>query len=524
MKETRTTNTIFNFISSMGTQFITIIMQFIVRTVFINTLGASYLGIDGLFSNILSMLSLAELGVGGAILFKLYTPIAKKDNRRISILINFYKQVYFIIGIVITVIGFFLIPFLPLLIKDYNQFSVLGINLILIYVIYLLESASSYLFFAYKSALIRADQKEYLLNVINFTSKIIFSILQIITLVLLKNFVIYVIISVVQVIFQNVIGALLANKMYPYIKEKSKDKIEKSEIKDILKDCTAIFLYKINGVIINSTDYIVISAFLGISMVGMYSNYYIFYTSISAFIGRIYSSVSNSLGNLHVYNEYNTEYKIFKSINLISVILGATGGIGILCVADEFIENWIGSNWIISQPFSLLMGIEIYTLSIRNFIGNYRNAMGLFQQAKYRPIIAAIINIIVSVLLVRVCGIYGVLIGTIVADWTTFMWYDPLIIHKYGLKNKFATKFYYLRNLKYIITAIIAGAISLVICNNVLTGLGWISIIFHAIVCIIIVPLSFVLVSLHTEEENYLLDKIKEIFLKIKNRRKRVSE
>ena len=510
-KNSRTKNTIYNFITSIGGQIITIIMQFVVRTVFIQTLGKSYLGINGLFSNILSMLSLAELGVGNAILFKLYKPLAEKNEKRINILIKFYKKVYTIIGITVAVIGVCLIPFLHLMVKDYDKLSVLGINAVLIYSIYLFQSISSYLFFAYKSAIVKADQKEYVLNIVSYAFTIATSILQIILLKTIKNFELYVIVLVISTILQNTVNAHIANKLYPCIKEKTNEKISKEEIKDIFKDCFAILLYKINGVVLKATDNIIISSILGLEMVGVYSNYYILYTTINTIFNKVFDSVVHSLGNLHASKDINHEYKIFKTVNLIAIILGATAGIGIFTVSNNFINVWLGEEWVLKQPFSLLMGIEVYTLVNRQYLSKYRNAMGLFQQAKYRPLFGMIINLIVSIILVKYWGICGVLVGTIVADWTTLMWFDPLIIHKYGFENKFSLKKFYLRNTNYVIITVVLGAVLMLLTNNIFINHGWFTVIFHSIICGITVPIVFMIIYKNNEE----FENIKKILNKI---------
>lgn len=517
-KNSRTINTMYNFVSSIGGQFITILMQFVVRTIFIQTLGKSYLGINGLFSNILSMLSLAELGVGNAILFKLYEPLAKNDKKRVNILMKFYKKVYTLIGVVVALIGFVLIPFLPMLINDYGKLDALGINAIFIYILYLLQSISSYLFWAYKSAIVKADQKEYILNFVTYSFTIITSIVQIILLITLKNFEIYVVVLVLSIIAQNFVNALIANEMYPYIREKETEKMGLIEIKDIIKDCAAIFLYRLNGVVLKATDNIIISFFLGLEMVGIYSNYYILYTTINTIFSKVFDSVSHSLGNLHTVHNYGHEHRILRTINFIAVILGATAGIGIFCVADEFVNMWIGKTWTIAQPFALLMGIEVYSLAIRVFLSKYRSAMGLFQQAKYRPLFGMIINLIVSVLLVKKLGICGVLIGTIVADWTTIMWYDPYIIYKYGLEKKFSIKYYYLRNIKYILAVAVIAMCEYFICSNILINNGWISVIVHSILCGVTVPVFLILLFYKNGEVRQLKKLKGKILNKLKKR------
>lgn len=507
----RTTNTIYNFTSSIGGQFITIVMQFIVRTVFIHTLGKSYLGINGLFSNILSMLSLAEFGVGSAILYKLYDPIAKNDHKRIALLMKFYKKVYRVIGIAVALIGVLLIPFLPKLISDYDKLTSLNINAVFIFCLYLLKSVSTYLFFAYKSAIIKADQKEYLLNIISYGFTIALGIAQIFLLTVTKNFNYYVISMVIQVIAQNIVCAKLSDKLYPYINEKTNERISNNEIKEIFKDCGAIFLYKLNGVVLKATDNIVLSAFVGLDIVALYSNYYVFYTTIQTLFSKIYNAVSHSLGNLHTGNNIKHEYEVFETVILISVILGGTAGVGIAVCADEMVNNWIGNDWVIPQPFSLLMGIEVYTMSIRYALTKYRNTMGLFQQAKFRPLVGMLINLVVSIWLVNYWGICGVLIGTIVADWSTFMWFDPLIIHKYGFNDYQSVNRYFLKCIQYVAAVSLVLLADYYICSKFLTGYGWISAFLHAGICAITVPVALIVISLKTYEGKYILGMLKKV-------------
>lgn len=237
--EARVKNTVRNFISSIGGQFITIFMHFAVRTVFIQTLGKSYLGISGLFANILSMLSLAELGIGSAITYKLYEPIASNDQQRIASLMSFYKIVYRFIGIVVTIIGIALIPFLPKIINDYDKLQSLDLSVAFIFALYLFDSVSSYLFFAYKSALVRADQKEYRINIIDYFFSFVAGIGQIVCLFLFENYVIYVLVTIAKTILQNLLVARMVDKNYPYIKNRVSEKVDADEAKGIFRDCGA---------------------------------------------------------------------------------------------------------------------------------------------------------------------------------------------------------------------------------------------------------------------------------------------
>ena len=514
----RTTSTLFNFTSSIGGQLLTILMHFIVRTVFINTLGKSYLGISGLFSNILQMLSLAEFGVGSAIIYKLYEPLANRDTKRIAVLMKFYKTVYRFIGLAVTVLGVTLIPFLPKLVKDYDKLETLHINAVFIFLLYLMKTVSSYLFFAYKSSIIKADQKQYLTNIISYFFTLGATILQIISLIVLRNFTIYIVIMIIQIISENIVCALLADRMYPFINDRNIESLPKEEVREIFKDCEAIFLYKLNGVVLKATDNLVLSVFLGFEMVGVYSNYYVLYTTLNTLFNQIFNSVSHSLGNMHASESEEKQYKVFKSTFLITAILGGTAGVGIYAVADELILAWIGDEWVIPQPFALLMGLELFTLAFRLSISKFRTTMGLFQQAKYRPVAGMIINLVVSAALVNVLGVVGVLAGTIVADWTTTMWFDPIIIHKYGYKNKFPVSNYFLKLFKYLLISCLVGGIAYTICTHFFVGHGWFSVIIHSAIVGVITPVALIASAYGTEEGAYVLKMIANFMNRILRR------
>ena len=488
----------------MGGQMLAIVLQFVTRTVFIHTLGREYLGIGGLFNNILSMLSLAEFGVGSAIIFKLYEPIARNDHQRIKALMDFYKIVYRMIGVVIAVLGVVLIPFLPVLIRDYDKLEQMRINVVFIYLLYLLKSVATYLFFAYKGSLIRAHQKEYILNLVNYVLMLALTVVQVVTLILFRNYTLYLFLALSEIVLENLVGALIADRMYPYLKEPVTEQIDRKELIDIVKDCSALFLYRMNGVVLKATDNIVISMFLGIGAVGLYSNYVIFYTTLNSLFAKVYNSISHGLGNLHTVHDSNREYRVFKSVNLITAIIGGTAGVGLFVVADEFVRIWVGSDWVIPQPFSLLLGLEVYTLAVRQELSKYRNSMGLFQQAKYRPVASMIINLIVSVALVQSLGITGVLIGTVAADWLTLMWFDPIIIHKYGFKEPGLTKGYFYRLLVYTLEVAVIGAIDWLICSHVFVGYGWFSVAAHALICGCSVPVFILALSSGSEEGKYV--------------------
>lgn len=439
----RTDNSIKNMATSSFGELLSILLKFVTRSVFISALGTQYLGISGLFTNILSMLALTELGIGSAITFNLYKPIAMKDEKKLSSLMWFYKGTYRVIGLTVALLGFAILPFLPYIIKD--DLGLININLI--FLIYLMQSVSSYLFFAYKGALIKAHQKEYTITVLGYYFSIGTSVVQIVLLQVFQNFTLYVFTVVMSTILRNLVVAYKANRMYPYIRKKPEEKLDRSEGVKIFKDSLAIMIYRVNAVVLNATDNIVLSKFIGLSIVGVYSNYLLIFTTIKLFLAKFYQGITASLGNLHASENPEREYAIFKVLNFFTIYIHGIAATGTFVVANAFMTAWIGEEFTLSQLFVLLLSMEIYISGLQKNLATFRTTMGLFQQAKYRPIFSIIINLVLSIYLVQHIGIYGVLIGTIVANMTTVMWFDPLVIYKHGFHRSVLP--YYWANVKY---------------------------------------------------------------------------
>ena len=517
-KKSRITYSIINLMSSMGLQLFSTILKFAVRTVFIHTLGKEYLGINGLFSDILTMLSLTELGFDTAINFKLYKPLADNDEKRIRILMKFYKQAYRAVGIVILLLGIALIPLLPKLIKDYDSLSVLGINAVVIFLLHIFSTVSSYLFFAYRSAIIKADQKKYILDIVDIVIEIVNSIAKIVVLVFLKDFTLYTATVIFFTIIKNFINAVISQKFYPYVFQKEKESISKEEFHGLIKDCGALFVYKINGVVLKATDNMVLSTFIGLAIVGMYSNYLLVFTTLRTFLYKIYTSVKASAGNLFATASMETKYNFFQTINYLTVVLYGTAAVGISVCLNELIEVWAGEEYVIAQPFSILIGIELLFYGLMNNLGQIRNITGAFRQMWFRPILGAIINIITSVILVQICGIYGVIIGTITATILTNFLVDPMVIHKYSFKNYKPVSEYYKKNIMYFVILVLVGALDMFICNHLLVGYGWLSVISHAFIVVVTVPGVYIVFYRKTQECQYLLRISGSVMKKVKVR------
>ena len=503
-QRSRTENSIINSAMSIVTQVLTVVLNFAVKTVFIKMLNDEYLGVNGLFTNIITMLSLADLGIGIAIPYSLYKPLAKKDEHKINVLMNFYKKVYTIIGIAVLLIGLSLTPFLGLIIKDIPKNVP---HLSLIYILFVIHSASSY-FFVYKKFLIDSDQKGYITSRIIFTFSTLLSIIQIILLITTKNYILFLLSSIILVIIQNIYISSKANKLYPFIKNKTDEKLEKEDMEGIKKNVSSLFIYKVGTVIMNGTDNIIISKFIGLIIVGFYSNYVLIINSITTVLNQIFNAITSSIGNLVVTTNKKRSKEVYDNLNFANFWLYALFGVCIIVLINPFINIWIGKKYVMGFSIVFLLVLNFYVLGMQSVTNSFRNAYGLFWIAKYRPIIMVIINIVISVVLVQFIGIEGVLIGTLISRLVTTAWLDPYIVHKYGFE--ISPKSYYIDYLKYLvifiaISIILNYFVSMVAINNIFI------LILIAILVVISVNVILVLLFFKTSEFNYFYDKIKKI-------------
>jgi O-antigen/teichoic acid export membrane protein len=419
----RTKNSIKNVIFSLGNQLVVLGLSFVNRTVFIYVLGVNYLGISGLFSDILSMLSLADLGFGVALTYSMYKPLAKHDYKRLAGLTNLYKQVYSIIAVAVSFIGISLIPFLKYIVRlDHNI-----PNLNLYYLLFLANTVASYLV-VYKTSILTADQKDYILQ----KYRSIFSILQTIFVTLFlwvtKNYTIYLIIQVLFTYLQNFYCSYIAEKHYPFIKQKVK--LPFKEVRQIFKNLYSVFLYKISGVLLNATDNTLISVLVGTKMVGFYSNYSMITLNATNLINTVFYSLTASLGNLVVKEKAHRRYEVFKMMQSVSIILSSICVSGFALLIQDFIRIWIGKGFVLNELTLIAIICNFYLGIVLLPIWVFREATGLYQQTKYVMVLTAIINLILSIILGKIIGIAGVLFASAIARLTTYFWYEPVLLFK----------------------------------------------------------------------------------------------
>ncbi len=505
-KESRTKNSIRNSSISIITQVLTIIMDFVVKTIFIYILGSEYLGINGLFSNIITLLSLADLGIGVAIPYSLYKPLADGDTKKISVLMKFYRNVYNIIGCIVLIVGISLTPFLPFIVKDMPDIN----GIYFIYDLFVIHSALTY-FFVYKKFLIDSDQKGYITANITFISSLLLNITRVILLILTKNFIIYLLCSIIFVLIQNIWISKKADKLYPFINEKTDDVISKADKNEIITNVKALLIYKIGTVVTLGTDNIVISKFLGLVPVGIYSNYILITNSLNNVLNQLFNAITASIGNLVATNNERSK-NIYEKLSFFNFYIYSLCSICLFVLINPFIHIWLSDEYVLSTLVAMLLAINFYITGMGAVTNSFRSAYGLFYKARFRPIVMVIINIVVSVVLVKPLGIAGVVIGTIVSRLLTIAWLDPYVIYKYGFKANVIE--YYKRYIYYLLVFIISGGLIYYLFNFVNTTniIMW---IISAIGSFIIYNLIIYILFRKTDEFNYFYEKFSNVLKKL---------
>lgn len=433
----RLTNTIRNAAVGFGAQLIIVLLNFINRTFFIRYLGAEYLGLSGLFSNILSMLSLAELGIGVAISFSLYKPLQEQDIRKTKALMSFYQLAYNVIGVVILGLGLCLVPFLDHLIKNRPNIP----NFTLIYLLFLANSVVSY-FFTYKRSLLSADQKEYL-NTINRT---LFSIIQcagqFIVLVFTRNYLLYLLVVIICTIGSNIRISYQCDKLYPYLKV-NQERLTKEETKTLLKYVGAQLSHKVGGIVVSGTDNVLTTALVngGLVIVGLYSNYLLLINTIKSIITMFFTSVTASVGNLNAECTVDKAKEVFDKMFFLNMCFYGISTCCIYNLANDFIRLWIGEDYLLSTGIMTVIVINYYISGMRQTCQTYNTTLGLFWNDRFKPWIEALINLVSSVALARYYGFMGILLGTLISTVTTSFWVEPYILYKHGFNMRLGDYF-----------------------------------------------------------------------------------
>lgn len=429
MQGGRTKKAVINIGANFLNQIISLLMAFVSRTIFIKTLGIEYLGINGLFSDVLGLLSLADLGMGTAMAYSFYKPLAEHDERKIAALISFYRRIYIIIAFAVASLGICIIPILPYVVNVEHEIP----NLMIFYLLSLANIVASYIYI-YKTSVLTADQKGYKVAKVNMYVSVLRTILQVITLIILKSFIVFLIIAILATIFNNIYASYIADKEYPFLN--CNTTLADEEKKGVLRNIGNVFIYKLSSMLMNTTDNILISVIVGTAAVGIYSNYFMIQNKIYVFYSLFFSSLTAGIGNLIATDTCKKRYEVFKCEQVISMI-----GCGVIVpcfvsTVNDLIAVWIGSEYMLSFATVVAMGINIYFSCVLQPLWSYREATGLYKKTKWIMLLCASLNIVLSVVLGRKFGIMGILLASAVSRLATYVWYEPKLLMKDYFEQK----------------------------------------------------------------------------------------
>ena len=483
-----------NAISGIAIKLINTFLAFAERSIFIYALGIQYAGVSGVFTDVLNILSFAELGIGTAIVYALYKPIATNDTDKIARLMNFYKLAYRMIALIVFVAGLILLPFLDYIINDVPDVVE---DIRLIYALYVTRTAVSYLLI-YKTSFLIASQREYTVSKIKIIISVLQTTIQCLLLVVFKNFILYLLFAILMSAVTNLVVAKKANDLYPFLKIKEKKTIDKSERSKLFKDVRALFVYKVSGVILNGTDSIVISLFIGTGVVGVLGNYNLILHQVYYFIAQIFSATSASVGNLAASENTEKQYAVFRKLTFLCFWICCFCCCMLVNLLTPFVNIWQSGKYNLSSFVVILLVLDLFIKGMMSPVSSFRTSNGLFQQGKYRPLVMAIINIVVSVFLARRIGLSGVIFGTVFSRLVTQAWYDPLLIYKHVFKKSVFN--YYLMYLGFACFTIICCIIPQIVFQFVAFKNIYVDFIFRMVVSAI-VPIMLILVFFSKTKE-----------------------
>lgn len=451
MADSRMKNGILNIYASVMNRCVMVLLPFITRTMIVTTLGSSYLGLSGLFTSILNVLNLSELGFGSALVFSMYKPVADNDIPKISALLNVYKKIYRAVGIAILLGGVALMPCLPKLINGTWPDTV---NIYVLYFIYLLNTSISYLAFAHRRALLMAYQNNRVLSNVNTILSILLYMLQIALLYLWGNYYLYVCVLPIFTVIENVYVAIYTSKVYPEIKESGGlSNVEKESIKIHVK---GIALQKLCSASRNSFDSIVISMYLGLTAITIYNNYFYILSAIHALLYQIPNAIRPSIGNSIIGESVDKNYADFNIMTMIYVWISSVCSACLLCLYQPFMELWMGPDLLLPFGTMCMFPLYFFLLSIGDIITLYKDGAGLWWYGRYRTVIEAIGNLILNFLLGWLWGINGILVATLLTVTFIGLGYGGYIVFKYYFKTKNYLGYIFLE-LKYLLFTVISA-------------------------------------------------------------------
>lgn len=505
MSENRVKRASSNIIWSGMQRMASVLVGFVARTCLIHILGVQYVGLDGLFTSILSVLNLTELGIGSAMVFSMYKPIAEGDDERVCALLALYRKCYRVIGIVILTGGLCIMPFVRSLISgDIPE----GINIYILFAIYLANTVVSYFLFAYKSSLLNACQRVDIINIINMLVTVLKTMIQCAALLLTKDYYYYVWIIPLSTIAQNLITSVLVSKKYPqYV---CKGKVEKETIAGIRKRVYGLICQKIGDVVLNAVDNIVISVFQGLTVLGIYNNYMFINNGLTRMLFVFRGAVTPVVGNSVAVETKEKNYRNFNHLQLLYFWLGSWAAICQLCLMQPFIGLWAGKKWLVDTVTAVMFVLYFYLDSGRYMVMMYNTAAGIWWEGRYVPLISSVVNLTINLILVRFIGLKGILLSTIIALVFIDIPFRCRVLFKYYFDFANAWKTYIGKQVINFVFMTVVGAITYKVCM-IFSGYTILTLLGRGCICIVLPNILLFLGYRKSKDFDGAMDMLKKV-------------
>lgn len=515
--DSRTKNSIRNISFSLITTIMTILLSAIVRFFFVRNFVIEYLGLNGLFTNVISLLSITESGFGVAIAYAMYKPMANGDVNKIRQLIQYFKKMYLFVCLAVLVCGVLVIPLLPLIVKDYAS---LDVNFYVIYSMFLVNTLLSF-FVAHRRSLFHCGQRADLEQKITFIVTVLGSSFQLICILLFKNYYLFVSSSIIQTLFSMIFVILITNKKYKEYLVKPQENLDNETRKSIKKNVYALLSHKVGGAVLSGTDSILISAFVGLVILGKYSNYLLIVSALSKLLSIIVNSVQGSIGNVVATKNIDESYNIFKRLNFMYLWLVSFCSIGLAVLSNPFIECVFGQEYVFDMYIVVLIAIQFYFQYIRSLLYAFKDCCGLFWQNRYMPIAEAGINLVVSVVLGKFIGLAGIILGTIVSNLLMPFWVEPKVLYKHYF-NRNLWQHFKIILLNLLITCAV-GILCYFLIQYIVIKSIW-GVILKFVICILLSNGMIALLYSPTNEFKLTMKKVKSFLSKLFRKSKNNSD
>lgn len=498
-----------NLIYGLFYQAVSIVLSLGTRVLLVKTLGNDAISLNGLFTEVIAILSLAEMGVGSAIVYSLYVPLAQNDEQQLCKLMNLFKSAYRITASSVMVIGLILLPFIQYLINgadfDLNYLRT-------IYILFLLQTASSYLF-SYKTSLLIADQRTHLISMAGLVMRIITFTINAAVLVLFHNYISYLIVVILSSLGNNVIISHIADKHYPFLK--GKEKLSKEKRREIFANVKHIFIGKLSGKITNSTDSILISVLVGTLQIGAYSNYSLIINNVRTILEQFPTSVTGGIGQLVVTESKEKCHEVLCRMTFAMYMLGSVCGICIFCLVTPFISLMFGTEYVLSDIIVSSLVINFFYFIIKDPLWKMMEVTGLFSLDKKISIMGSSVNLVVSWLLGSKIGILGIMFGT---TCTLLIQIGLKILLIYKKFFKLSMKKYGMLMIEFSIVFIAEMIIAYVLCYFLAVEQIYIQLGINLVIGLTVSIAVNCLFFYNADETKYFKSLLKMIFGKIKNK------